>query len=230
MHDAAPSPPPDRPAGRALWPALRQARGECVCLFFSCNIGTFTWLRTSGTTSPPWGNVPPTLFIRLSMMFPYLSDSLSAGPAVRPARPLQPGLVARRAGLPHSAALQVGNTCERVGSRVWLESVLLSCMAQAGLHVSPQASPVAQSSAHLVRVLCCSQLLSYVPRDSHAYTSISTPGWFQFWQCALHLEVGCCVSGERIAGALLWVAQAGCSSVSASAFRGTVTRVAHCGR
>lgn len=35
----------------------------------------------------------------------------------------------------------------------------------------------------------CSELLSYVPRDSHAYASISTPGWFQFFQCALHLEV-----------------------------------------
>lgn len=33
-----------------------------------------------------------------------------------------------------------------------------------------------------------SELLSYVPRDSHAYASISTPGWFQFFQCALHLE------------------------------------------
>ncbi|PRW33797.1 RAP domain [Chlorella sorokiniana] len=33
-----------------------------------------------------------------------------------------------------------------------------------------------------------SELLGYVPRDSHAYASISTPGWFQFFQCALHLE------------------------------------------
>lgn len=37
--------------------------------------------------------------------------------------------------------------------------------------------------------LCRSELLSYVPREPKAYESISTAGWCQFFQCALHLEV-----------------------------------------